>query len=67
MDRILQSFAYALILTRSRFGLLPAIFRKFVTESWPLIDVRFSFQFNISRKNGQNLIKFYICIDIDKI
>ena len=33
----------AFILTRSRFGLLPVIFRKFVTELWPLIDVRFHF------------------------
>ena len=39
-------------------GLLPVIFSKSVTELWPLIDVRFLFPFNISRKNGQNLIKF---------
>ena len=40
-------FLYALILTRSRLGLLPVIFRKFVKELGPLIDVRISFQLNI--------------------
>ena len=40
MHRILPNFVYALILTRSR----PDIFRKFVTELWPLINVRISFR-----------------------
>ena len=53
--RISSNFVYALILTRSMFGLLPVIFHKFVRELWPLIDVRISFPFNSFRKNGQNL------------
>ena len=32
IDRILPNFVYALIFTRSRLGLLPVIFHKFVTE-----------------------------------
>ena len=48
-------------------GLLPEIFRKFVTELWPLISVRFSFLLNIFRTNEQNLTTFCINIDIDKI
>ena len=67
MDRIWPDFIYVLILTRSRFGLLPEIFRKFVKELWPLIDVRFLFSLNIFRTNGQNFIKFCKCFDIDKI
>ena len=67
MDRILRDFVYALILTRSRLRLLPVIFCKFVKELWPLIDVRISFPLNILRANGQNFIKFCICIDIYKI
>ena len=39
----------------------------FVTELWPLIDVRISFSFIIFRKNGWNLTNFCVCIDIDKI
>ena len=35
----LPNFVCALVLTRSRLELLPVIFRKFVTELWPLIDV----------------------------
>ena len=66
IDRILPNFVYALILTRSRFGLLPVIFLKFVML-WPLVDVRISFPLNIFRTNGQNSIKFCICIDIGKI
>ena len=64
---ILANCVYALIWTRSRLDLLPVIFRKFVTELWPLIDIRFQFPFNISRNNGHDLTKFCICIDINKI
>ena len=39
MGRILLKF-YALILTRSRLGLLAVNFSLFVTELWPLIDAR---------------------------
>ena len=43
IDRILPNFVYALILTRSRVGLLHIIFLTFVIELWPLTDVRISF------------------------
>ena len=39
-------------MTRSRLGLLPVIFRKFVKELWHLFDVRNSFQLNIFRKEN---------------
>ena len=52
MDRISTNFVYGFILTISRLGLLPVIFCLFVTESWPLIDVRFLFLLNIWRTNG---------------
>ena len=48
-------------------GLLPVIFRKFVTELWPLIDVIILYALDILRTSGQSLIIFCICIDIDKI
>ena len=67
IGRIRPDFVCALILTRSRLGLLPVIFREFVTELVPLIDVRFSFPINILRTNAYNFTKFCICIDIDKI
>ena len=53
-DGIWPNFAHALILTRSRLGLLGVKFRKFVTELWPLIDVRISFWW-------QNLVAPYWC------
>ena len=40
---------YYVILTRSRLGLLAVIFRKFVTELWPLVDVMIMFPPNILR------------------
>ena len=43
MDRISPNFLDAFILTISRLGLLPVIFCLFVTELWPLIDVRILF------------------------
>ena len=42
-------FCNAFIIIRSRLGLLPFIFCLFVTELWPLIDVRNLFLFNIFR------------------
>ena len=44
-DRILPTiiYMYSFMLTRSRLELLPVMFRLFVTELWPLIDVRISF------------------------
>ena len=47
MNRILSNFVIALILTRSRLGLLPFVFHKILSEFWPLLDVRFLFLFNI--------------------
>ena len=64
-DQIL--YKYALILTRYRFGWLNNIFRSFSTESWPLIDVEISFLSHILWTNWRILIKFYKCIDIDKM
>ena len=51
MNRILSNFVSALILTRSRFGLLLINFRKFATELWPFIAVRIWFPLNIVRSN----------------
>ena len=45
MDRIRPDYVCALILTRSRLGLLPVIFRIL-----PLIDVRFLFPLNLENK-----------------
>ena len=41
-------------------------FPTFVPVLWPLIYAKISFPLNILRTNGQNFIKFYICIHIDK-
>ena len=43
------------------------IFRKFATELQPLIDIRNWFLLNIFRMDGQNLTKFCIHFNIDKI
>ena len=43
------------------------IFAIFLTELWPLIDVRILFPLSILRTNWWNLAKFCICIDIDNI
>ena len=51
-------FDQMLIMTRSRLGLLPVNFHKFVTELWPLIDVRFSFPPNILTTYGYSFTKF---------
>ena len=48
IDSIIPNFVFALILTRSRLGLLRVIFRKFITEVWPFrINVGISFPLNI--------------------
>ena len=53
---IWPSFSCAMVLTRSRMGLLHVSFRKFMTELWPLSDVRISFPLNIFlRTNRWNL------------
>ena len=46
MDPISPNFIYACILRRFRLGLFPGIFHKFVTECWPLIDIRISYLLN---------------------
>ena len=43
------------------------IFLYFVTELWPLIDVRFLFPLNIVRTHKLNFTKFCVLIDINKI
>ena len=67
MDRILPFFVYKLILTRSRLAFLLAILSKILTESWSLIDVRFSLLLNIIITIIQNFIKFCVHIDINNI
>ena len=51
MNRISLNFVYAFLLSLSRLGLLAVIFRRFLTELWPLIDVKISFSLNIFSKN----------------
>ena len=50
IDGIWPDFASALILTRSRLGMLRVSFCKFIRELWPLIDVKISFPLNILRQ-----------------
>ena len=54
---------YMLINTRSMLFLMHVIFRQFLSELWPLIDVRFFFMLNILWINMWILIRFCICID----
>ena len=49
------NFVYALILTRSRLGLLKCQFSQIYNELWSLIDVGILFPLNILRTNGWNL------------
>ena len=57
MDRISPNFMYALILTTSHCHFLPVCSRVMSLD----------FPLNILRRNGQNLTKFCINIDIDKV
>ena len=41
-------------------------FGRFLIELWPLIDVRILLMFNILWINLWILIKFCVCVDIDK-
>ena len=53
MNRISPNFVHAFILTISRLGLLPVISGLFVTELWPLHDVKiFRFSSTISLELG---------------
>ena len=47
MDSISPVFLYAFILAFSRLGFLPVMFCLFITELWPLIDVRILFLLNV--------------------
>ena len=48
------------ILTRSTLGLLASIFRKFVSELWPLTDVRITLPLNASAQYlEKKLTNFY--------
>ena len=67
MDIVEPNFVFTITLIISRFGLLSVKFCKFVTELRPFIDVRISFPLNILKMNGQNLTKFCMHINIDKI
>ena len=57
MDRISPNFVNAFIFTSSRLGLLPSIFCLFITELWPLIDVRILFLLYIFRTWPFNSMK----------
>ena len=52
---LLPNFVYALILTISRWRVLHVVFRIFLTELWPLTDIRMLFRIffplNILRTN----------------
>ena len=51
-------YIYAFILTRSSFGLLHPIFRKFVTELWPLNYAKILFPLNIFENKLIEFTKF---------
>ena len=67
MDRIWPEFVCSSTLTRSSLGLLLIIFRKILTDLQPLIDFRISFPLNMFSMNQQNVTKFCMHINIDKI
>ena len=64
---ILTNFARALILTTSSLGLLSVDFRPFITELWPLNDVRILFPLNIFSMKKWILTKICTCININNI
>ena len=47
MDEFLLNFVYALINKRFILYLMHVVFGQFLTELWPLIDVRILFMLNI--------------------
>ena len=55
----LYQFLY-LILTRSTLKSLFVIYRKFVSDLWPFINVKILFPLNIFRTNIHNYIKLYM-------
>ena len=55
-----SNFAYILILTRSRLGLLRVIFKKFTTQLWPLVIIKITYLHNILWTIWWNVIK--VCI-----
>ena len=62
IDVTWPNFAYALILIRSRLGLLRVNFRKIITELWPLIDVRISFPLKYLENESMGPIFAYVLI-----
>ena len=67
MDEFWYNFVYSLINTRSMLFLMLIIFGQFLTELWPLTDVRSLFTLSVLWIQLFNLIKFCTCIDIDKM
>ena len=55
IDGIWPNFVYALMLIRSRFGLLRINFRIYTVQLWSLVNVIISFLLNISGTNWWNL------------
>ena len=53
MDRILPNFVYGLILTRSKFGLLPIIFHKFAAELMQIEIFIHTWPFNLVMKSAE--------------
>ena len=56
-----DQFAYALMLTRARLGLLHVNFHKFTTQLWHMVIFKVSFLLNILGTNRWNLTRFCIC------
>ena len=61
------NFANALILITSNLGLWRVHFCPFITELWPLNDVKNEFPLNVLRTKKWIFTKFCKCIDIDNI
>ena len=64
IDRILPNFVCALKLKRSNLGLVSVILCEFVTELWPLIDVRFSFSAHYLVNKLIGIYLTYQCMSI---
>ena len=67
IDKLSPNFVYALVLTRSRMGLLHVILQLSIPELWSLIYARILCMLNILRTNCQIFTILCICIDTDKI
>ena len=68
IDEMWSNFGCALIVTKSRLGLLRVKFHTFIHNRFMVLDwFRISFPLNILRTNWWNLNKFCLCIDTDSI